>query len=124
MAPPTRLNPFRTPSPEPLAGKEATTCRKARYFNTLAHYSGSRSRRAIADECGISEGTARYWEKQRNQLGSLVQRRTRPRSAILSAKSKVTKEMYQVLVSLTRNPVRKEPYKAQIVYHNLPIGKR
>ena len=36
MALPTRLDPFRTPSPEPLAGKEATTQKKCKFFDALS----------------------------------------------------------------------------------------
>jgi hypothetical protein len=32
--------------------------------------------------------------------------------------------MCKMLVSRSRNPVRKQPYKAQIVYYNLPIKGR
>ncbi len=29
-----------------------------------------------------------------------------------------------MLVSPSRNPVRKQPYEAQIEYHDIPVGKR
>ncbi|KUJ06774.1 uncharacterized protein LY89DRAFT_396661 [Mollisia scopiformis] len=124
MAPPTRSNPFKTPSPEPLANKEATTTRKCRYFDAMRRDRGVRSRRAIAADCGITEGTARNWDRKYKEIGSLALRRTRLRSAILGHKSKVTKSMCKLLVSPSRNPVRKQPYEVQIQYHNLPVGKR
>ena len=51
----TRSNPFRTPSPEPLAGKEATTRRKCKFFDALAQNGASRSLRSISREYKISE---------------------------------------------------------------------
>lgn len=124
MAPPTRSNPFRTPSPEPLAGKEATTRRKCKFFDALARSGTSRSTRSISKECGISESTGRYWKKQHLELGSLAKKPTRQRSSILGGKSKVTKSMCKMLVSPSRNPLRKQPYEAQIEYHNLPVQRR
>lgn len=59
MAPPTRLQPFRTPSPEPLAGKEATTRRKCKFFDALARNAGAKSLRSISRQCGIGERTGR-----------------------------------------------------------------
>lgn len=85
---------------------------------------GTRSRRAIAADCGISESTARDWDRKYKEMGSLAFRRTRPRSAILGRKSKVTKAMCKLIVSPTRNPIRKQPYEVQIPYFKLPVQKR
>ena len=124
MAPPTRLNPFRTPSPEPLAGREATTRRKCKFFDTLATYRGSRSLRSISKQCGISSSCGDKWKEQWDSMGSEAKRKTRTKSQALRAKSKVTKSMCKMLCSPSRNPVRKQPLDTQIAYHNLPVQKR
>lgn len=124
MAPPTRLNPLRTPSPEPLAGGEATTRRKCKFFDALARNAGSKSLRRISSDCKISESCGRKWKKQLETMGSEAKRKTRQRSSILGRKSKVTKSMCKMLCSPTRNPVRKQPYEAQIAFHDLPVQKR
>ncbi|PMD18366.1 hypothetical protein NA56DRAFT_648115 [Hyaloscypha hepaticicola] len=95
MAPPTRNNPFRTPSPEPLANCEATTRRKCKFFDTLARDSGTKSLRRITKDYYIID------------LGAEAKRRTRPRSSILGYKSKITKTTCKILYSPSRNPVRK-----------------
>lgn len=124
MAPPTRTDPFRTPSPQPLAGGEATTIRRCRFFDALAREGGSKSLRRISADCNISEACGRKWKAQLANLGPEAKRRTRKRSQILGRKSKVTKSMCKMLVSPSRNPVRKQLYNAQISYHNLPIKER
>jgi hypothetical protein len=32
--------------------------------------------------------------------------------------------MYKLLISPSRNPVQKQPYKAQIIYHKIPVKRR
>jgi transposase len=124
MAPPTRSNPFRTPSPEPLVGKEATTTRRCRFFDALARNGWTKSMRSIATEVGISEACGRKWKKQCEELGPIAKRKTRQRSKVLGRKSRVTKSMYKKLCSPSRNPVRKQPYKAQIAFHKIPVARR
>lgn len=124
MAPPTRLNPFRTPTPEPLDGKEADTIRKARYFNALAKESGFKSQAQIARDCGISESCGRKWKEQRMTMGITALRSTRKTSEILGHKSQVSKATCKMLVSPSRNPVRKQPLDVQISYHGLKVQKR
>jgi len=124
MAPPTRLNPLRTPSPEPLAGREATTTRKCKFYNALARDGESKSLRWISADCKISEAYSRKWKKQLKEMGPIAKRKTRQRSQVLRRKSKVTKSMCKLLVSPSRNPVRKQPYKAQIAYHKIPVKRR
>ena len=124
MAPPTRLNPLRTPSPEPLAGREATTTRKCKFFNALARDGGSKSLRQISTDCKISEACGRKWKKQQEELGPLAKRKTRPNSKVLGRKSRVSKSVCKMLCSPSRNPVRKQPYEAQIEFHKLPVQKR
>ncbi len=124
MAPPTRNNPFRTPSPEPLANQEATTRRKCKFFDALARDGSTKSLRRISKERGIGESTGRDWKKQREIMGSEAKRRTRPRSSILGANSRVTKAECKMLVSPSRNPVRKQPLDTQIAYHGLKVKER
>jgi hypothetical protein len=124
MPPTTRSTRFQTPPPEPLAGREATTTRKCRFFDALARDGGTKSLRRISKDCGIDEKTGRNWRDQHMNMGSLARRSTRQRSSILGHKSKVTKSMAKMLVSPSRNPVRKQPLEAQISYHNIPVQKR
>jgi len=56
-------------------------------------------------------------------MGSEAKRRLQPRSKILDCTSKVTKSMCKMLCSPSQNPVQKQPYEAQIAYHNLPVEK-
>lgn len=123
MVPSTRLRPFHTPSPEPLANKEATTRRKCRFFDTLARDDPFKSLRYISRDIGIAESTARKWKKQYDSIGDEAKRRTRPRSKILGHKSRVTKAMCKTLVSPS-NPVWKQSYEVQIEYHYIPIKRR
>ena len=115
---------FRTPSPEPLAGKEATTSRRCHFFDALSRNCGSIPLRRISKDCGIHESTGRKWRKQFENMGSLAKRKTRKRSTVLGRKSKVSKSTSKMLVSPSRNPVRKQPLDAQIAFHNLPVQKR
>ncbi|PQE27706.1 spastin protein [Rutstroemia sp. NJR-2017a WRK4] len=57
-------------------------------------------------------------------MGAMAKRKLRPRSKILGRTSKVTKSMCKMLVSPSRNPVRKQPLEAQIKFHNLPVKPR
>jgi transposase len=124
MAPTLRGARFHTPSLEPLANKEATTTRKCKFFDTLSQNNGTKSLRSISKECGIGATTGRDWKKQFENMGSLTKRNTRKRSSILGRKSRVTKSTCKMLVSLSRNPVQKQPLDAQIVFHNLLVKKR
>ena len=124
MAPTRRSQSFRTPSPEPLANKEATTTRKTRFYNALAREGDTKSLRQISKDNKISEKTGRRWKAQYLEMGELAKRRTRPRSKVLGHKSRVSKSTCKMLVSPSRNPVRKQPLETQIAYHDLPVGKR
>src|SRR4051812_23358715 len=57
-------------------------------------------------------------------MGSLAYRTTRKRSTKLGCRSKVTKSVCKMLVSPSRNPVRNQPYDAQIAFHNIPVKRR
>lgn len=124
MAPPTRLNPFRTPSPELLNGKEASTRRKCKFYDALIDSKGQESNRSLSRHAGISEGCGRKWTRDYEELGDEARKRLRPRSKILGRKSRVTKAMCQTLVSPTKNPLRKQPYEAQIEHFKIPVKTR
>jgi transposase len=124
MAPTLRGQRFHTPSPEPLANKEATTTKKCRFFDALSRDSESKSQRQISKECGIGETTGRTWKKQFENMSSLAKRRTLKRSAKLGRRSKVSKSTCKMLVSPSRNPVRKHPYEVQLEFHQIPVKKR
>lgn len=124
MAPQTRYGRYRTPSPKPLDGKDATTTRKCRYFDAIDRNPEKKSRREIAANVGITEGTGRNWEKQRETLGSLVYRSTRKRGQKPGPASKVTKRICKKLVDPRHNPVWFARLEMQIQYHNLPVGRR
>lgn len=100
-----RGQPFHTPSPEPLANKEASTTRRTRFFDALSQNAGSKSLRRITAECNIHESTGRKWKKQWENMGCLAKRRTRPTSTLLGRRSKVSKSTCKMLVSPSRNPV-------------------
>ena len=120
MAPPTRTNPLRTPSPIPLAGKEGTTLRRCRFFDALTHNPTGRSLRSISKDAKISEKTGRNWKAEWLALGENAKRRQRKPLQVLGRKSRISKATCKMLVS-PLNPVRKQPLEAQIEYFNLPI---
>ena len=124
MAHNLRGQPFQTPSPEPLAGKEATTTRRCRFYDALSRNTGSKSLHSISKECNIPESTGRFWKQQYDNMGSLAKRRTWQRSKALGRPSRVTKSTCKLLVSPSRNPVRKQPLEAQIAFHDIPVKKR
>lgn len=123
MAPPTRYHPFRSLSPEPLKGKEARTPRKCQFFDALRREGDRKPLCKISEEAGISESCGRKWRDQYKAMGSEACRRTRPKSAILGHKSKVTKAMCKQIVNPS-NLVREQPYEAQIAHYNIDVGKR
>ena len=67
---------------------------------------------------------ARYWLRQRANMGSKALRRTHGVSKKLGKPSNVTKDIYKMLVDPARNPVRTKPYTAQIALQHLPVGER
>ena len=124
MARHTRRTAYSSPPPDPLHGKEADTLRKCRFFDALDDNPTKRSQSWICIELGIDEKTGRNWKAQREEMGSLARRSTRGRSTTLGRRSKITKSMCKMLVDPSRNPVRRQPYDAQIAYHNIPCKKR
>ena len=124
MAPTTRRNLRITPPPGPSEGQEANTVRKTRFYDAWDREHERRSMRAICRDHDITEGTGRLWKKQREELGSLAYRHTRKLSSNLGRRSKVTKSICKMLVSPSRNPVRTQPFDAQIAYHKIPVQRR
>ena len=124
MAPPTRLNPYRTPPRSPLAGRDATTRRRTKFFDALTDNKGAIPLTRISKKCGISESCGRKWKEIWQNEGDEGKRHPRQRSKVLGRNSRVTKSMCKMLCSPSRNPVRKQPYEAQIAYHKLPVKTR
>jgi hypothetical protein len=121
MAPPTRSRPLRTTTPEPLNSKEADSPRKTTFYNTLACDRDKKALRTIAKEYNITSSIIRDWRNQYEAIGSLIKRYLQSRSKILGRKSKVTKPICKILISLLRNPVRKQPLDIQIKFYKLPV---
>jgi len=124
MAPTKRSKRPRTPSPRPAGSCEYTTTKKMRFFHAYDTREPGESLRSIASEYAPSIPTGARWLKQRDEIGSLAHRKTRQRSKVLGRRSSVSKETCKMLVSPRRNPVRDQPYEAQIDYYNLPIKPR
>ena len=119
MAPTTRRIERLTPPPGPSRHIQADTIKKTRFYNAYDRDKVDKSVAAICREVGTSERTAGRWLRQRESMGSLAYRRTRNQgSTKLGRPSKVTKSMCEMLVDPVRNPVRKQPYKAQIASTN------
>ncbi|PQE21170.1 Transposable element Tc3 transposase protein [Rutstroemia sp. NJR-2017a BBW] len=57
-------------------------------------------------------------------MGEEAKRHIWLRSKVLGRNSRVTKSMCKMLVSPSRNPVRKQPLEAQIAYYKLPVQQR
>jgi len=124
MAPTTRRTSRITPPPTHAEAHEANTIKKTRFFTIYDKDHTSRSLRSIAADANTTEGTGRRWLKQRGNMGSLAYRHTRPMSKKLGKPSKVTKSMCKMLVNPAKNPVRNQPYDAQITYHKIPFKRR
>ena len=124
MAPTTRRTSRITPPPGPSEGIEADTIKKTRFFQAYDKEHTSKSLRAIARDESTTERTARRWIKQRETIGSLAYRHTRKMSKKLGKPSKVTKSMCKILVDPAQNPVRNQPYDAQIGFHDIPVQRR
>jgi hypothetical protein len=124
MAPTTRHRSRITPPPGPSEGIEADTIKKTRFFQAYDKEYTSKSLRAIARDESTTERTARRWLKQRENIGSLAYRYTRKLSKKLGRPSKVTKSMCKILVDPAKNPIRNQPYEAQITYYKIPVQRR
>ena len=124
MAPTTRRTSRITPPPASTERLEADTVKKSRFYTAYDKEISFKSLHAIACDEKTTESTARRWLKQRENMGSLAYRTTRKISKKLGRRSKVTKAICQKLVDPARNPVRNQPYEAQIAYHQIPYKKR
>lgn len=119
MAPPTRLNPYRTPPRSPLTGRDATTRRRTKFFDALTDSKGAIPLTRISQKCGISESCGRKWKEIWQNEGDEGKRHPRQRSKVLGRNSRVTKSMCKMLCSPSRNPVRKQPYEVRT--HEAPL---
>jgi hypothetical protein len=90
MAPTTRRTSRITPPPTHAEAHEANTVKETRFFTIYDKDHTSRSLRSIAADANTTEGTGRRWLKQRENMGSLAYRHTRPMSKKLGKPSKVT----------------------------------
>ncbi|PMD18510.1 hypothetical protein NA56DRAFT_245081 [Hyaloscypha hepaticicola] len=124
MAPNTRRTSRHTPPRGTEEGIQANTIKKIRFFHAYDKEISFKSLRHMASEEHTDEGTARRWIKQRENMGSLAYRRTRKMSNKLGRRSKVTKKVCKMLVSPSQNPVRNQPFDAQIEFHNIPVKRR
>jgi hypothetical protein len=124
MAPSTRSTRRETTPDQRSRGPEADTIKKTRFYNAYDSRYKDETLTAIAADCGTTQPTASRWLHQRSILGSPAYRHTRKISKRLRRRSKVTDEMYKMLVSPPRNPVRDQAYEAQIEYHGIHIQKR
>ena len=123
MAPTTRrMARASTPECETKAKEHDTPC-KTNFFKDYDrdHATTPLTRIAAANKTFARQ--ARRWLDDRRENGDQACRRTRKRSKILGAKSKVSKTKCRELVS-TRNPVRDQLLEHQIQYHDLPLKKR
>jgi hypothetical protein len=123
MAPTTRSKVRQTTPDRVIKQREHETVKKTRFYEASDARHTTESLRSICRSIPLPESSGRFLLRQRELLGSLVHRRTRPQSHNLGRPEKISKDIYQKLVS-TENPVRNQPYERQIEYHNLSIGKR
>lgn len=124
MAPSTRRNSRVTPPPNISDTRDANTIKKTRFYDAYDEHHEHKSMRAICAGEKITEGCGRKWIRQRQELGSAAYRHSRGRSTKLGRPSKVTKSMCKMLVDPTQNPIRNQPYDAQIAYHRIPVKRR
>jgi hypothetical protein len=124
MAPSTRSTVRPSTPPNRIEVCEATTRKRTRFFEAYDTRHEHESLRSIAADKSIPKSTASRWLHEREQIGSPAYRRSCRRSEILGRRSKVSKDIYKMLVSPSKNKVRDQPYEAQIEFHHLPIKKR
>jgi len=90
MAPNTRSQGLKTPSPQRSRGTQADIIQKARFFSAWDARESTDSIRSIYKATKTTKGTASRWLHQREQLGSPTLRRTRKLSDHLGRKSKIS----------------------------------
>jgi predicted AAA+ superfamily ATPase len=123
MAPTTRSKSRQTTPERQPKRREHDTIKKNRFYQAYDDRNATESLRSICRSIPLPESSGRFLLRQRELLGSLAYRKTRPQSENLGPGAKVSHDTFQMLVS-TSNPVRTEPYEVQISHHNLPIKKR
>jgi hypothetical protein len=99
---------------------EATTTKRIKFFEAYDERYEHETLRSIAADKSVTSPTTRRWLRQRQNLGSIIYRRTRKLSKRLGHQSQITREQCQMLVDPARNQVRNQLYDAQIEYHYIP----
>jgi hypothetical protein len=121
MAPNTRSTRRQNTPPKHRVNTEWDTPQKSRFFQV---FDQGYSLRASAKDQGVPLSTAKDWTHYRKQYGSPAVRHTRRISKKLGRREKLTPEQCAMLVSPSKNPVRKQLYEAQIQYHSLGVTRR
>ena len=121
MAPSTRATCRETTPDRPIDLCERSTRKRIRFFEAYDSRSSYESMSSIAASKEINKSTASRWLQQRALFGSPADHRTCRLSQKVGSQSRVSKETCQMLVSPSRNPVRKQAYEAQIEYHNIKV---
>ena len=121
MAPSTRRTARSTTPNRPTRAAEATTREKIEFFRDYDRDCEDKTLASILAPYHITDRTARNWLKTRKELGSPAYHHTRKLSKVLGRRSRISKETVDMLLSPSRNPVRKQRLEAQIEYHNLDI---
>ncbi|KAL2403340.1 hypothetical protein ABEF95_001268 [Exophiala dermatitidis] len=109
-------------------GEEWDTIRRTRFYTAYDRRPEDESLRAFSRRLNMSVSTACHWLKKREQLGTAAYRRTRPlvkdNGGHLGRPPKLAQETVEMLLSPSRNPVRREPLRKQIAFHGLEVSKR
>lgn len=121
MAPSTRRTARPTTPDRPIRAAEATTREKIEFFKDYDCDHGDKTLASISAPYYITDRTARNWLKDRKELGSPAYHYIRKLSKVLGRRSRVSKEVVNMLLSPSRNPVRTQRLEAQIKYHNINI---
>jgi hypothetical protein len=121
MAPNTRSTKRENTPPKHKYNTEWSTPQKVHFYDALSEKS---SLRASAAASHVPFSTAQRWVQERKDYGSPANRRTRRMSKKLGRREKISPDQARMLVSPSKNPLRKQLYEAQIQYHSLPITTR
>jgi len=114
MVPITRSKARETmPKRPPLKG-DCISRTKIEFFRDYNNISLSQILSSISVKSQVTKQCGRNWLKQHCKLGSLVYHYTRKLSKALDTKSRVTKAIIDILLSLLYNLVRNQTLEAQI----------